>query len=316
MLLAEQLLPGSTDRTIPKVMLADGSWISLAGLSVEQLRELQWEQEQQFARAMQMFPPHSRDRSLVIGQAYDTVCTILAAQQPLDEPFVMGFDPRYGKLVLEILYRQVNRGIGRPRLFEIGYGSGSLLKEVAEHGFPVGGVEISAAMRQQAVANLGSTHAEELLVGDPRSIDPGSFFDKPSLVYWNDVFEHICTDEISDYLRHIHALLLPGGNLVTITPNWLLRPSDVTRLFCPLRTEAQGLHLKEYRLSEVVRLLMKAGFKKIATPLMVSRQRIYLAGSGLRFFKQLCEPVFDRLPIRHAHLLCRGLGLSYTIATK
>lgn len=297
-------------------MLADGNWVSLTGLSGDQLRELQWEQEQQFARAMQLFPPHSPDRALVSGQAYDTICTILAAQQTGDEPFVMGFDQRYGRLVLELLYRQVKRGIGRPRLFEIGYGSGTLLKTVGEHGFSIGGVEISAAMREQAIATLGSLHADELLLGDLRSIDPATFIDKPSLIYWNDVFEHICPDEISAYLKHIHSLLLPGGALVTITPNWLLRPSDVTRLFCPLRTEARGLHLKEYRLAEVARLLKEAGFKKIATPLMVSRKRIYLAGSGLRIVKQLCEPLIDRLPIKIAHLLCRGMGLSYTIATK
>ena len=250
------------------------------------------------------------------GQAYDTVCTILAAQQTGGEPFVMGFDQRYGRLVLDLLYRQVDRGIGRPRLFEIGYGSGTLLKTVSEYGFPVGGVEISAAMREQALATLGPVHTDEILLGDLRAVDPGSFEDKPSLIYWNDVFEHICPDEISAYLNHIYSLLLPGGSLVTITPNWLLRPSDVTRVFCPLRTEAQGLHLKEYRLAEVVRLLKGAGFKKIATPLVVSHQRIHLAGSGLRQIKQFCEPVIDRLPIKTAHLLCRGLGLSYTIATK
>lgn len=316
MLTVEKTVSDAAEKPLPKIMLADGNWVSLTGLSPDQLRDLQWEQEQQFARAMQLFPPHSRDRALVIGQAYDTVCTILAAQQSDEEPFVMGFDKRYGRLVLDLLYRQVDRGIGRPRLFEIGYGTGTLLKTIGEHGFPAGGVEISATMREQAIATLGAVHSDELLLGDLRSVDPASFIDKPSLVYWNDVFEHICPDEISAYLEHIHSLLLPGGSLVTITPNWLLRPSDVTRLFCPLRTEARGLHLKEYRLAEVVELLKKAGFKRIATPLMVSRSRIYLAGNGLRYFKQIVEPLLDRLPVDKAHLLCRGMGLSYTIATK
>ena len=158
-----------------KVMLADGSWISLTGMNSDQLRTLQWEQEQQFARVMQHVPPNSRDRTLIVGQAYDTVCTILAAQQTDEEPFVMGFDKRYGKLVLDLLYRQVNRGFGRPRLFEIGYGSGALFKTVAEHGFPVSGVEISAAMRKEAIATLGTVYADELLLGDLRSVDPVSF---------------------------------------------------------------------------------------------------------------------------------------------
>lgn len=298
------------------VMLADGHMVSLAGLAVEELRQLQWEQEQLFAIRIRQLPSNSRERSLVIGQAYDTICTILAAQHTDDQPFVMGLDPRYVRLVLELLQQQVNRGFGRPRLFEVGYGSGALLKQVADQGFPIGGVEISMAMHEQAIATLGPNQTNQLLVGDLREIDPRELGEKPSLIYWNDVFEHIPPDEIAEYLSHIYRLLAPGGSLVTITPNWLLRPSDVTRLFCPLRSEARGLHLKEYRLAEVSRLLKRAGFKRIATPLAVSRKRIYLAGSGLRLAKQLVEPLIDHFPVKPAHLLCRGMGLSYTIATK
>jgi len=111
-------------------------------------------------------------------------------------------------------------------------------------------------------------------------------------------------------------VLIPGGSLVTITPNWLLRPSDITRDFCPARTDSQGLHLKEYRLAEVTRLLNRAGFKRVATPLAVSRNRIYLVRGDGRLPKQWVEPLLDRLPVRTATLVCRGLGMSCTIATK
>ena len=46
--------------------------------------ELQWEQEQHFARAIAALPKNSRERALVTGQAYDTICTILAAQRTDD----------------------------------------------------------------------------------------------------------------------------------------------------------------------------------------------------------------------------------------
>jgi SAM-dependent methyltransferase len=297
-------------------MLADGTWLPLAGLRASELAELQWEQEQRFARAIAATPKNSRERALVTGQAYDTICTILAAQTVGDEPLVMGLDKRYMRLVLELLSRQVAQGIGRPRFFEVGFGSGLLLKEVADYGYPVAGVEISTAMHQQAVELLGERRAEHLFCRDLRQVDVTDIAERPSLVYWNDVFEHICPDEIDDYLSHIHHLLQPGGMLVTITPNWLLRPSDVTRVFCPLRTEARGLHFKEYRLGEVAKLLKRTGFRRVATPLVVSKRRIYLCGSGGRLIKQWCEPLIDRLSIKPAHLLCRGLGLSYTIATK
>lgn len=298
-----------------EVMLADGSWLSLAELSVEQLQALQWDQEQKFANAIRQLPKGSNDRVLVIGQAYDTVCAILAAQQP-GQPLVMGLDPRYGRLVVELLNQQINRGIGRPSFFEIGYGCGVMLKEVREHGFPASGIEVSRTMRDEAIHLLGEKFGERLLLGDLLGVTKEDLPSRPTLIYWNDVFEHICPDEISDYLAKIHELLASGGQLVTITPNWLLRPSDVTCDFCPPRTEASGLHLKEYRLSEVTALLKQAGFKRVATPLVVSRQRIYHFGGGFRFAKQLFEPLIDKLPIRPAHLLCRGLGLSCTIATK
>ncbi len=302
--------------TLPEVMLADGRWQSLEGLSVDQLQELQWEQEKKFAYAMRSLPKGSKDRVLVTGQAYDTVCTILAAQQPPGEPLVMGFDRRYGRLAVELLNQQINRGIGQPRFFEVGYGSGRMLKEVRDHGFQSSGIDISPTMRDRALDTLGENFADRLLLGDLRNVSKESLPGRSSLIYWNDVFEHICPDEISDYLAKIYELLMPGGQLVTITPNWLLRPSDVTADFCPPRTEACGLHLKEYRLAEVTALLQQAGFRRVASPLVVSRKRIYQLGGGFRLGKQWIEPLLDKLPIRPAHLLCRGLGLSCTIATK
>ncbi len=300
----------------PEVLLANGRRLSLLGMSPEELHRLQWEQEQLFAKAMLALSKGSSERAITTEQAYDTICTILAAQQAGDGPLEMGLDKRYIRLVLELLNQQIRRGIGQPRLFEIGYGSGTMLKQVSEEGFRVSGIEVSSAMRDEALGVLGEGFADQLLLGDLCSSEKQSLADRPSLVYWNDVFEHICPDEITDYLRQIHQLLIPGGTLVTITPHWLLRPSDVTGDYCPPRTKARGLHLKEYRLAEVSRLLKQTGFRCVATPLAVSRKRIHLAGGGLRLPKQLCESLFDRLPVRYAHLLCRGAGMSITLATK
>ena len=306
----------ATDKPSPEVMLADGSAISLAGRDRQQLHQLQWDQEQKFAKAILACKKGTRERSLVTGQAYDTVCAILAAQQDDDRPLDMGVDVRYVRLVLELLSQQIRRGLGHPALFEIGYGSGTLLKEIHDHGYQISGIEVSPSMREQASATLGSRLANRLLVGNVLDVAKDTLSERPTMVYWNDVFEHICPDEIEDYLRHIHTLLVPGGVLVTITPNWLMRPSDVTGDFSPPGTEACGLHLKEYRLGEVAKLLRGAGFRSVATPLAVSRRRIYMFGGGLRLPKQWSEPLLDRLPFRYSDLLCRGLGMSMTIATK
>jgi SAM-dependent methyltransferase len=314
------------------VMLASGKTALLTGLSERELHELQWEQEQKFARAIAAFPAGSSQRSLIVGQAYDTISTILVHLAEVraaaggdandkntaggETPLVMGFDPKYVKLVLQLLNAQVARGEGRPRMFEVGYGSGVLLKEVRDYGFEVGGIEVSAAMQERAVRVLGERYAKGLLVGDFRSLAVEDLPGQPTLIYWNDVLEHVAVDEAQDYLDHIYKLLAPRGQLVTITPNWLMRPSDVTGDFCPPRTEARGLHLKEYRLAEVARMLRRAGFRRVATPLCTTRKRVWLGAGGFRRTKQILEHALDRAPLKLARLLCRGFAMSCTIATK
>jgi SAM-dependent methyltransferase len=307
------------------VMLANGKVAELDGMSRDQLHQLQWEQEQKFARAIVAFPAGSEQRSLIVGQAYDTISTLLARMAALKAaergeapggPLVMGFDKKYAKLVLRLLNSQVARGEGRPRLFEIGYGSGILLKEARDFGFEVGGIEVSSAMRERAVAHLGERYAQGLMLGDFRSLCAEDLPGPPTLIYWNDVLEHIPVDEAEHYVRHIYKLLAPRGQLVTISPNWLLRPSDVTGDFMPPRSEACGLHLKEYRLKEVARMLKRAGFRRVATPLGTTPGRVVLCGGGGRRTKQLLEPVLERLPVKWTRFLCRGFAMSCTIATK
>ena len=201
--------------------------------------------------------PRSRPR--VTRQAYDLATHILArVQGSMDRPLDMGMVPRHGTLVLDLLRRQRQRGQSA-RFFGMGYGAGTLLKTVAEAGFPIAGIEVASAMRRQAVAQLGPEYEDCLHLGEFLKCK-APLADGPwSLVYWNDVFEHIPPDEIGDWLQRIHAMLAPGGQLVTVTPNWHCRPADVTAAICPPRSEAAGLHLKEYTLVEVSRLLRRAG---------------------------------------------------------
>ena len=103
--------------------------------------------------------------------------------------------------------------------------------------------------------------------------------------------------------------MLPlGGQLVTITPNWHMRPFDATTaLAYPPRTEAQGLHLKEYTLREVRGMLYESGFAKVATPLTVLPERFVRCGNGLAGLKCLLEPALEWLPFAAASLAVRGL---------
>ena len=312
---AAQATP-TAERPGTRVILADGATQDLSTLGVDQLVALQWEQEQAFARRILAAPKGSRQRAETTRRAYDTVTKVLAAKSGTSGgPLAMGLHPRHQRLVVQLLARQRSRGI-RPSFFEIGYGCGLLLKRVSEYGFPVAGIEVSAAVREQARRLLGPGHQAQVYLGDflrDRFVEPGARY---SLVYWNDVFEHVPPDEIGDYLKKIYELLVPGGRLVTITPNWHVRPWDVTGAFRPPRTEAAGLHLKEYTLCEVSRQLRDAGFGRVATPLVVTPGRIVLGGGGLAGVKRLLEPLLELVPFALAKLLCRGLALNCTIAAK
>jgi 2-polyprenyl-3-methyl-5-hydroxy-6-metoxy-1,4-benzoquinol methylase len=287
-------------------------WTNLSGLTAEDLVELQWINEPKFARAICDAPKGSAERAQVTAQAYDTITAILQHQQGASSGHVsMGYNPRYLRLV-----EQLVRGRQKPRVFEIGYGSGALLAAMHEQGIEIAGIEVSGAMHRQACEHLPAECRSRLLVGDFLSHDFGTDAGTYDLVFWNDVFEHIVPDEIADYLTKIYSLLKPGGRLVTITPNWHTRPSDVTADHCPPRTEAIGFHLKEYTLREVTQLLRRAGFASVGTPLFVTSGQMCLCGNGLAALKRVVEPMLEWLPFPAARLLCRGLGLTCTIARK
>jgi SAM-dependent methyltransferase len=304
------------DSTATELVLADGRSLDISGLDEEKLRRLQWEQERQFARRILDADKGSRQRVEATCQAYDTVTAIVdAAEGILDETLVMGMDPRYEQIVLHVLRQQGVQG-RRPSFFEIGYGAGSLLKRLSDAGYQVAGIEVSASLYQRARSLMEPRQADRLMLGDFLGHQFDGSEDRFSLVYWNDVFEHIPPDEIGDYLDKIHDLLLPGGSLVTITPNWHARPADITAMMYPPRTEAAGLHLKEYSLREVTRLLRKHGFTRVATPLFFTHSRTFMCGGGLAGLKRLFEPALEWLPFRLAEILCRGFCLSCTVATK
>jgi SAM-dependent methyltransferase len=227
----------------------------------------------------------------------------------------MGLDQKQVRFVLKLLARQQAAGLA-PSLFEIGYGCGVLLEHVHRQGYPVAGIEVSPVLRAQALRRLGREHEQDLLLGNLVGAVTSGLRQRFSLIYWNDVLEHIAPDEVRDYLQRIADLLRPGGQLVTITPNWHMRPSDITREIHPPRTTAAGLHLQEYTLGQVTGLLWQAGFRPVTVPLCVLPGRVVTLGGGLASIKRLFEPGLEGMPFGLAELLCRGLGLSYTIATK
>ena len=311
--------PSSASRC--EVTLVDGTRLDLARLSHQALEDLQWEQEVAFADKIKQSQKGSAERTELISLAYETVCQILGeidARQGSSE-FAMGMDPRYTNMVLERL-----SGLERDSdaqlldLFEIGFGAGLLLEVAAKAGYRVGGLEVAPQLLDATRKRLPTEHHHHLLLGDFVKSDAVEKLEgQCRIVYWNDVFEHIPVDEIEDYLARIYKILAPGGELISITPNWHMRPSDVTADHRPPRTTAIGFHLREYTLREIVNLLTKAGFRNVATPGFISKQTIvHRAFSNGTALKVALEPLLEWLPYSVAVQCCRRFGFNCTLARK
>src|SRR3954465_9787187 len=148
------------------VTLFDGSTLDISVLSYRELLDLQRREECAFAQRIKRSVKGSAERAAAFAQGYDTVCTIVGRRQTLaGGNACMGFDERYVGLVLDVIARSSSSG-AKQQVFEIGYGSGALLTRLAARGIDVAGVEVSSAIRAQALASLPPRSAERLLLGD------------------------------------------------------------------------------------------------------------------------------------------------------
>jgi hypothetical protein len=106
-----------------------------------------WELEHEGRLRILAAPRLSAERRAATHEAYERLSAFYAETSD-GQPFTMGYRSRYGRLVTGLLSRQARTM--SPRYFEIGYGCGMLLGQVAAAGFPVAGIEVSPALRAEA----------------------------------------------------------------------------------------------------------------------------------------------------------------------
>jgi SAM-dependent methyltransferase len=96
----------------------------------------------------------------------------------------------------------------------------------------------------------------DLLISNGTNIPvpPGSV----TVAYSNQLMEHLHPEDAAEQLREIFTALAPGGLYLCFTPNRFTGPHDISRGF---DEEATGLHLHEYTVRELRRILLDAGFR-------------------------------------------------------
>src|SRR6185312_6253837 len=108
-------------------------------------------------------------------------------------------------------------GVARPRILEIGSGTGRIAAGLALAGYEVVGIEPSAAMRARCLARLAALPERvvrriTVLDGDARllTLPPNARFD--AAIYGLDTFAHLLTSGERDAALHAaHERLRPGG---------------------------------------------------------------------------------------------------------
>ena len=175
-----------------------------------------------------------------------------------DSPRTVGYGDYRGDV--ELYMRTFRRRLGRAlrdgpsggRALDVGCGAGYCLAVLAERGFDVYGVEVSATIAREAAARVGAEHVHVgTLETSPHS--PDSF----DLVTMWDVVEHVVDPRA--LLERARQLLRPDGLLVVETQN-------VNSLFARLLGRRwhhykHDEHLSHFAPATISRLLQETGFR-------------------------------------------------------
>jgi 2-polyprenyl-3-methyl-5-hydroxy-6-metoxy-1,4-benzoquinol methylase len=167
---------------------------------------------------------------------------------------------------------RLNAGLVSPllpataRILEVGCGRGDTIHALAAMGFSCWGIEVSDSM-----VNLARENGSAAIIrgtADQLNFEDG-FFD---CVFSQEVIEHLHPDDLPKHVQEAFRVLRPNGIFSVETPNRTTGPQDVSR---GISKKAQGLHLKEYSVIELLHLLRNNGFIKVQSllaPQFVARR--------------------------------------------
>lgn len=169
----------------------------------------------------------------------------------------MGFDPEHQRKVLRFYVPMFaepagtsNHGEQGPVL-EVGCGRGEFLGLLRDAGVRAQGVDIDPGMVQRARADgfdVVQDDALEFLHADPA---PGPY----QGVFCAHFIEHLTPEQVVRFMRGARRALVPGGRLVTVTPN----PACYAVLSHDFWWDPT--HVRFYELALVAFLCRQAGFE-------------------------------------------------------
>jgi SAM-dependent methyltransferase len=145
------------------------------------------------------------------------------------------------------------------KILEIGCGMGELTLGLIQAGFDAFGMDISDLRRERLSKAATGKFARADAVYLPWA---DASFD---VVISQQLFEHLHPDDAKIHLGETYRIIKDGGCYILETPNKLIGPGDVSRFF--VDGPAQGFHLREYSISDMVRLFHNQGYRSVTAVL-------------------------------------------------
>ncbi|MDR2407785.1 MAG: methyltransferase domain-containing protein, partial [Bacteroidales bacterium] len=215
--------------------LSDQSFIDLDTLSVEELDRLHFDEESWCAREARLLRPFSIDRNGLLAKGYSFVNTIMDVkafklkQNITSRGASKKIIPLLKKLIYQLKNKYHNNSVN---FFEAGIGKGMIISSLAnEVGVNIYGCDF--CIEKEIKNNTDFTLFEGTII-DGLNKTPDSSID---LFYWDNVLEHIPEDEVDETIKLIYQKVRRHGFIVTVVPNPLLGPHDITKLFYPKGTK-------------------------------------------------------------------------------
>ena len=284
-----------------QITTSDGKIIDISGYSAKELWQLHYEQEKSFANLIRQAEPFSLERAKLMNTGYETIIKIMNVRNAKPEEILQSYDARDCYIILvKRMIEKILKKKGKCLFFEAGVGNGKIMKGVASlPNVSVIGCDIFLE-RNNIDTHLNvyeCTIYEALSKLDDNVID---------VFYWNDVLEHIPEDEAEEHINLLSKKIAHGGIIITITPNRLKGPSDITNHFEPRGSVAQGFHFHEYTFHEILEMFKK---KKIVSvysilgnmgkgwfilgPVWMDRIKLFIEKIATKFPYKIKEKILD-----------------------
>ncbi len=302
-----------------KIRALDGQDYELATMSMTELDRVHYDQEVEYARRILLSKPFSTERAQLMNAGYEFVHSILSEiAKRKGKQLELGAHGYAAGLVIKALqYYKTKYNPEKVYFFEGGIGTGRTIKAASKLPYAdVSGCDVSLTPTEEFGQDVRLYQGTVLDILN--QLPEGSI----NVFFWDNVIEHIPADEINVTLELIQRKLSKNGLLITITPNWYLRPADVTKKFNPPGTEAKGFHFKEYSFKEITKLLGNASFKRVFGPCFINPvKKRYLVSFGtasqvFHKIKYSMEPLAGVLPYSLRRYFISMFAYRVTIAEK